>query len=291
MTGWKGGAIMMDKQESLHGSLIQHGKSNNRIYLMSYQPSGREELYRDLMALAKKEEYGKIFIKVPELDEDYFRVRGFAREAVIPRYYPGFDCILMGLYLDTERKKIPVTEQEKIRKVLQFSVKNDSPEDFANPVSYFSFKPLGVEHVEGMAEIYGKVFDSYPFPIHEPAYLKETMESHVFYFGCFMDEKLAGVSSAETNKQTGSVEMTDFAVLPEYRGYRLSYHLLRQMEDFVRERGFRVAYTIARAISFGMNKTFANADYTFGGTLVNNTQISGKIESMNLWHKTLLSCS
>ena len=42
-------------------------------------------------------------------------------------------------------------------------------------------------------------------------------------------------------------------------------------------------YTIARALSAGMNITFAKAGYRYAGTLVNNTDISGTIESMNVW--------
>ena len=52
-------------------------------------------------------------------------------------------------------------------------------------------------------------------------------------------------------------------------------------------RGMRTAYTIARAVSPGMNITFARLGYQFSGTLINNTQISGAIESMNIWHKPL----
>jgi hypothetical protein len=47
-------------------------------------------------------------------------------------------------------------------------------------------------------------------------------------------------------------------------------------------------YTIARAISVGMNITFARCGYDFGGTLVNNTQIAGRIESMNVWYKNCI---
>jgi hypothetical protein len=36
-----------------------------------------------------------------------------------------------------------------------------------------------------------------------------------------------------------------------------------------------------------MNATFAKAGYSFGGTLINNTNISGDIESMNVWYKNL----
>ena len=53
------------------------------------------------------------------------------------------------------------------------------------------------------------------------------------------------------------------------------------------ERGMHVLYTIARAISTGMNVTFAKAGYEYTGTLINNTNISGQIENMNVWFKTL----
>ena len=43
----------------------------------------------------------------------------------------------------------------------------------------------------------------------------------------------------------------------------------------------------SRLISGGMHITFARRGYRFGGTLVNNTDISGQIESMNVWYKTL----
>jgi hypothetical protein len=46
-------------------------------------------------------------------------------------------------------------------------------------------------------------------------------------------------------------------------------------------------FSIARALSPAINITFGDAGYTFGGTLINNTNISGRIESMNIWYKQL----
>jgi hypothetical protein len=36
-----------------------------------------------------------------------------------------------------------------------------------------------------------------------------------------------------------------------------------------------------------MNITFAKLGYRYGGRLINNTNISGSIESMNVWYKSL----
>jgi hypothetical protein len=49
----------------------------------------------------------------------------------------------------------------------------------------------------------------------------------------------------------------------------------------------RLAYTIARAIFRPINAVFAGAGYQFGGLLKNNTNISGSMESMNVWYRKL----
>ena len=81
--------------------------------------------------------------------------------------------------------------------------------------------------------------------------------------------------------------MTDFATLPDARGNGYALQLLFFLEQEIKERGILTAYTIARAVSPGMNVTFGKADYRFGGRLHNNTDISGNIESMNVWYKSL----
>jgi len=138
-----------------------------------------------------------------------------------------------------------------------------------------------------MASLYKKIFISYPFPIYQPQYLEQTMKTHVDYFGAELEGKLVALSSAEKDKENKNVEMTDFATLPEWRGYGLAQNLLLKMEKYIRQEKFLTAYTIARAYSLGMNLVFANNDYIYRGCLINNTNISGQIESMNVWSKNL----
>ena len=84
-----------------------------------------------------------------------------------------------------------------------------------------------------------------------------------------------------------NAEMTDFAVLPRYRGQKLAGQLLSVMEEAMKSAGVKTLYTIARLKEPGMNKTFINAEYRYSGTLVNNTNISGSIESMNIFYKKI----
>jgi putative beta-lysine N-acetyltransferase len=139
-----------------------------------------------------------------------------------------------------------------------------------------------------MAAVYARVFESYPFPIHDPAYLLETMDNDVRYQGVFQDDRLIALASAEIDVRGGNAEMTDFATLPDARGQGLAGLLLCGLESMLAEAGIATAYTIARATSFGMNITFAKNGYEYAGTLVNNTHIAGGLESMNVWYKRLL---
>ena len=151
----------------------------------------------------------------------------------------------------------------------------------------WSVRKLDPSDARHAVAIYRVVFATYPFPIHDESYILKTMRENVAYYGIYHDLGLAALASAEMDPPRQYVEMTDFATLPDYRGQHLAEHLLRRMETEVAQRSIITSFTIARARSVGMNLTFARCGYTFAGTLYNNTNISGGIESMNVWHRRL----
>jgi len=104
------------------------------------------------------------------------------------------------------------------------------------------------------------------------------------------DGRLAAASSAEIYPADGNVEMTDFAVHPDFRGKSLSALLLLRMEEAMRAAGMKTAFTIARALSYPINAVFARVGYTWAGTLVNNANICSEFKSMNVWCRTLVRC-
>jgi hypothetical protein len=56
----------------------------------------------------------------------------------------------------------------------------------------------------------------------------------------------------------------------------------------MKNKEIKTTYTIARAMSAGMNVTFSKTGYRFDRRLKNDTNISGNIESMNVWYKYLI---
>jgi putative beta-lysine N-acetyltransferase len=283
--------IKPDQMETLGNSIIQHGRHSDRIYLMKCDPDDRESIVDTLDDLAREEEYSKIFAKVPASMEEVFLGDDYTVEARVAGFFNADeDGLFMGKFLTPDRA-VP-DNAETIANVLDVALSkadaHPKPYDGKTAdISGFEIQPLDTGHAETMAHLYSQVFESYPFPIFDPEFIKETMESHVYYFGVFQESELVALSSAETDMASLNVEMTDFATLPQVRGQGLAELLLATMGSAVSSMGIQTAYPIARATSHGMNITFSRGGYSFAGTLVNNTNISGGLESMNVWWKDL----
>ncbi len=278
-----------DKVEEFQGSTIQHGPYNDRIYLMRLADRTSADFPQQLISLAEAKGYSKIFAKVPEEASADFMQAGFVKEAEIPGFFSGrTNAFFLGYYLNNARKQEDdVARLENILHIAEDKQKTAVPA----PDAQFRLRQCLEDDVLEMAAIYDQTFASYPFPIHEAEYLLETMQTHVAYFGAEIDGELAALASAEMDREAANAEMTDFATLPEQAGNNLSLHLLEKMEKAMQEQGISTAYTIARAASPAMNITFARAGYRFAGRLKNNTNISGSIESMNVWYKPLVQPS
>ena len=276
----------MDKIVNLEGATIQHGPFNRRVYLMKLGRAKPQQVLPPLLELCRKKKYSKVFAKVPVRHEAAFHQLGFETEARVPGFFKNReDAAFLGLYLDPKRRVSKhALDIQKVRGLTRNMVKTTAP---AVPSLGLQMRRCQPEDIPAMAKIYERVFESYPFPISDPEFLAETMASHVVYFGIWKKDRLVALASAETDREEHNAEMTDFATLPEHRGGGYARLLLNRMEKVMRQEGITTAYTIARAISPGMNITFAKQGYQFGGCLINNTNICGDIESMNVWYRQL----
>ena len=276
---------------TLGHSRVQHGPNSDRVYLMHLDPSDYPGIVGELVKLAKASHYSKIFAKVPASLTQAFAKAGFVTEALAPDFFPTADGkgresgYFMARFFESWRQR--EENPGLVLDVLRTATVKGREGGPKRPPKGWTFERLKPEEAGDMAKLYSRVFATYPFPIHDPAYIRETMESHVIYFGLRQQGELMALASCETDEHTGLVEMTDFATDREARGAGIAYHLLAHMDRRMTEAGFRTAYTIARAVSYGMNITFARRGYSYAGTLMRNTNISGALESMNVWCKPL----
>lgn len=275
-----------DQLLKIGNSLVQHGKNNNRIYLMDLDPADSQTILKDLNRFASREKYGKIFAKVPGKFRKPFTRDGFLTEASVPKLYNGRGTgYFMGKFLD--EKRTVKHNSSLVADVLKKALAKKTIEPVLDEEEQYCIRPCTPDDAIEMAEIYQDVFLTYPFPIDKPEYIVSTMQDNIDYFGAWHEGRIVAISSAEKYPQHRFVEMTDFATLPAFQGKGIASMLLNLMEQSMREKGFITAYTSARAVSYGINGVFSKMGYNFAGTLINNTCISGHIEHMNIWYKPL----
>ncbi|MCK9278787.1 MAG: putative beta-lysine N-acetyltransferase [Methanoculleus sp.] len=266
-------------------TLVQHGQLSDRIYVMHLSPADLPGILDDLDGLAQREDYSKIFAKVPASALSLFIARGYIVEARVPRFFRGReDGCFAAKFFDVERRREKADSAAVLGAV---RAKGGERRPVALPPGW-TYSMATEDDVDDLAALYREIFATYPFPIGDPGYLRETMAGDYRYFIVrAADGRIAAASSAEIYRQDENVEMTDFAVHPDFRGRNLSALLLSRMEEEMRAAGMKTAFTIARALSYSINITFARAGYAWAGTLVNNTNICGGFESMNVWYRAL----
>jgi len=267
-------------------STYQHGPLNDRIYLMKLSPDDLPGIIHLFEELSAQEGYSKVFVKVPASARDRFLSRGYRVEARIPELYHGEeDGFFMAMYRD-DRRGVEA-DMTMVNEIIRESIhKAEACRRRDLPAGY-TLQACEPEEAGEIAGLYRRVFESYPFPIHDPEYLRDVMQEDIRFFSARKDGELAAAASAEISRGDSFVEMSDLATDPHHAGLNLASHLLERMEDEMRAGGIGVAYTICRARSFPVNITFARAGYRYAGTLQNNTNICGSFESMNVWYKAL----
>lgn len=251
-----------------------------------------QDLVSRLFELSAQKGYTKIFAQVSSRKSAPFLAAGYKTEACIPDFFQtNEDALFLGYYYDEERSKERRKEELDLVVEMASKYRQTAPKVAATAPNSgtdpFAIRKCTSADATALAAIYAEVFPTYPFPIDDPDYILETMKSDTIYFVVEASNNLVAAAAAEIDKSSKSAEMTDFATRPAWRGKGFARHLLACMETDVRQRGIRTSYTIARAISPGINITFAHHDYIFAGRLINNTNIGGGIESMNVWYKTL----
>lgn len=273
-----------DTVTTLGGSTVQHGPLNDRIYLMHLDAGDLPGLLDRLDALAGEKGYGKIFAKVPASAQGLFAARGYVTEACVPRFFRGReDGCFLAKYFDPARG-LAEAGLDEVLAAARTKAASDPPADLPEG---FSLAPATPADAPAIAGLYREVFATYPFPIHDPAYIARTMEENFRYVCVRSHDRIVAVSSSEMDAEAETVEMTDFATHPAFRGYGFAARLLAVMENAMQDAGMKTAFTICRAASYPVNITFARAGYAYAGTLVKNTNICGSFESMNVWYKPL----
>lgn len=235
--------------------------------------------------LAITEKVEKLIIKARKETYPLLIENGFLCEAIIDRYFLGSNLYFFCKYYTTERRISNqwMNEDEIVKNVQKL----ERHVQLIQPPNEYKLKKLSKEDANNLASLYRKVFQVYPTPLNDPQYIIETMNDGTVYYGFLLNNEIVSAASAEVNSFYKNAELTDCATLQEHRKHGLMKILLEALEKELKSVGIFCAYSIARALSFGMNAALHQLNYQYRGRLMNNCYIFDKLEDMNVWVKDL----
>lgn len=257
---------------------------NKRVRVNDYL-GNLDEVILNAETIAHEQQSEKLIFRGRAENYITLLAHGFQCEAIIDRYFLGSDQYFFCKYFSDDRKmsKHWITEDRIVKNVLAL----ERNRDIIMPPSEYKLTKITQEDAKKLAALYREVFQIYPTPLHDSEYIKKTIKEGTIYYAFKYKDELVSAASAEANFFYKNAELTDCATLPSHRKHGLMKILLEKLEDDLKSQGIYCAYSIARALSFGMNAVLHQLGYAYRGRLINNCYIFDNLENMNVWVKNL----
>ena len=235
-----------------------------------------------LKKLGRKKHCDKLIFYVNKEEEQYLQSLPLEKEGYIKGFFKGEDAYIYSFFLTPTRKNSITLQQEK--KVMDIVQKDSESRSVSLPTGYY-MRRATTKDTKQMAALYDTVFETYPTPMNNPDYIKTMMHDDVYFTVVEKDGEIVSASSADVLSKFNAAEMTDCATLEEHRGKRLLSHQFTYLENLMKQKGIQTLFCYARSVSVGMNLINIRHEFTYGGCMVQNSNISGNLESMNIWFK------
>lgn len=258
---------------------------NQRLKVSSYEATDYYAFILKLRWLTEANGFDKIICMAHPSDWEQFLRHGYVLEAILKYYHQGEDALVMSKFRSQERLTSPCMMQE-ILLIEDLMAQDARLAPRPHPAGHH-FRMGRPEDVPALADLYRTIFKSYPTPLIHASYLEHILQGDSLFAVCECEGQIVSAASAELYPSRRAAELTDCATLPRARGRGLMSMLLTKLESELRLRDYICSYTMARARSYGMNMVFYQMGYEFNGRLVNNCDIHGTYEDMNIWVKNL----
>ncbi len=264
---------------------------NQRIKVLSYSGPNFAALILQIRWLTEANGFDKVICMASHDDWIEFLKHGYVLEAVLKHYHRGEDAFAMSKFRSQDR----IVSHSLMEEILLIEqIMQDHTQERLNQARPLAGLPEGVTvrmathgDIQELIELYQSIFETYPSPLVQPSYLETVFLKESLFAVCESEGRIIAAASAELQPHNLTAELTDCATKKEARGKGLMSHLLTLLEQELLRRDYVSSYTMARARSYGMNNVFFRLDYEFMGRMVNNCDIYGAYEDMNIWVKRL----
>jgi putative beta-lysine N-acetyltransferase len=256
-----------------------------KVYRLPKEESCFSRIKEILEEKAEANNCDKVIYYARKNEKRKLEKEGCHLEGLLKGFFEGEDAYIYASYLDPVRNK-PVNPKEE-KQVLEIVLKDNKDITKQQLPEKYTMRMAKKENAKEMAKLYDTVFATYPTPMNEAEFIIEMMENDVYFTVIEHQGCLVSACSADFFPQFNVAEMTDCATLPKYRGQGLLSYQFSFLEDKMIKKGVGTLFSYTRAVSVGMNMINSRHGYSFGGRMLQNSNISGRLEDMNIWYKII----
>ncbi|TYQ15901.1 UNVERIFIED_CONTAM: putative beta-lysine N-acetyltransferase [Acetivibrio alkalicellulosi] len=273
-----------NRNEKLSDANLYIDYVNSRLKILEYEHLD-SKIIVDILEYAKSEGVGKVIANCILDDLNVLKDAGFQIEGTINGFFKGEDAYCVAYFLDKERAHSKKTDEED--KILKMCMEKPIIVEHENLGEAYEIRNCIEKDIPKMIQLFQEVFKTYPSPVFNSEYLSEVMDDKILFKGVFKEGCLVSIASVDMDKKNLNGEITDCATYPEYRGQGLLTNLIYELENELLNKGFYCLYSLSRAINTGINMSLRKHGYEYKGRLINNCDICGGFEDMNIWAKLL----
>lgn len=269
-------------------SVISYDRYSDRIDLIKLNDEESDYIIEILEKVAKVRRYSKISAKISYRNRESFLKKGYTIEARIPNLYRGNeDGLFLAKYFSVERET--VRYKEIINKVIHEAAKNRNKNKYCRLLlrEDLMYRLAREKELDELVDFYRRNIKSRLLSVFDYKYIEDFINNDTVYGVICNKEKIIAAVACEVDRENLNAEMTNFAGDENFRGKGLARYLAISMEEEMKKIGIKTLYSVVRARSFDANILFSKIGFKLSGTLINNTNISGRIECMNVWYKEI----
>jgi len=215
-----------------------------------------------------------------------FTQAGFCIEGKIDGFFEGTDAYCMSYFMDSKRK-ISENPEQKDKIIAECLMSNSRHTAGGSNNLPYSIRTAAQRDIGEIVALFSTVFSTYPTPVYDEEYIRQTMNGKILYKVAESEGKIIGIASADMDMENRNAEMTDCATYPEYRGKGVLSNIIYELESELKNRDFITLYSLSRAVNTGINMVLCKHQYKYRGRLINNCNICGAFEDMNIWIKII----
>lgn len=213
-------------------------------------------------------------------DSETWTALGFLPEATIDGYWADGGSAV--LWARTWGKRV---SDSGVAELVGMPTNSDAHDTYPPlPVAWLC-RVAEPDDAPALSALLGDMFAGYPIP-DDPGSIRYALASGSVHGRLIFapNGALAAYASAEFQPGAGSVEITDCATAPAWRGRGLMTHLVARLQEdladvFARER----AHALARADQPAMPRVFARLGWRCCGRLVNHFRVGDRWVSAQVW--------